>query len=408
MSPERIETRCCIAGGGPAGVMLGYLLARAGVDVVVLEKWPDFFRDFRGDTIHPSTMEVLHQLGLLDAFLQLRHNKTRRLCGHIGGEEIKLADFTHLDVHCPYIAFLPQWDFLNFLSAEAQKHPAFHVRMHAEAVDLIEETGRVVGVRARSNGQELEIRAQLVVGADGRHSTVRERAGLEVQVIGAPIDVLWFQLSARGGSAEQSLGYVDDGKFMVLLDRGDYWQCGFVIEKGGFEAIKARGLEGFRADITKLAPFLRESVGELTHWDQVKLLSVAVDRLRRWHKDGLLVIGDAAHAMSPVGGVGINLAIQDAVAASNVLVPAFERGAPTEADLATIQRRRMPPTRLMQHLQVLVQNLVLKPVLRSSGHLTPPWPMRLIDRLSILQRVPALAIGMGFRPEHVTWGDVGP
>jgi 2-polyprenyl-6-methoxyphenol hydroxylase-like FAD-dependent oxidoreductase len=388
--------------------MLGYLLARAGIDVVVLEKWPDFLRDFRGDTIHPSTMEVLHELGLLEGFLQLRHSKTRRLTGHIGGEPITLADFTRLDVHCPYIAFIPQWDFLNFLSAEAQKHATFHVRMNTEAVEIIEERGRVAGLRARSDGQELEIHAQLVVGADGRHSTVRERSGLEVQVIGAPMDVLWFRLSMRGGEAEQSLGYVDDGKFMVLLDRGDYWQCGFLIEKGGFEDFKARGLEAFRADIVKLVPFLRESVEEITDWDQVKLLSVAVDRLRRWYKDGLLMIGDAAHAMSPVGGVGINLAIQDAIAASNVLVPAFERGGPTQADLAAIQKRRMAPTRLTQHLQVMLQNLVVRPVLRSSGHLTAPWPVRLFDWLPILRRVPARAIGMGFRPERVTWGDTGP
>jgi 2-polyprenyl-6-methoxyphenol hydroxylase-like FAD-dependent oxidoreductase len=408
VSVERIDTRCCIAGGGPAGVMLGYLLARAGIDVVVLEKWPDFFRDFRGDTIHPSTMEALHELGLLDSFLQLRHSKTRRLTGHIGGEAITLADFTRLDVHCPYVAFLPQWDFLNFLTAEAQKYSTFRVRMQTEAVDLIEEGGRVAGLHARSDGPELEIRAQLVIGADGRHSTVRERAGLEVQVLGAPIDVLWFRLSMRGTDAEQSLGYVDDGKFMVLLDRGDYWQCGFLIEKGGFEDIRARGLQAFRADVAKLVPSLCDCVEELTDWDQVKLLSVAVDRLRRWYKDGLLMIGDAAHAMSPVGGVGINLAIQDAIAASNVLVPAFERGAPTQADLAAIQKRRMAPTRMTQHLQVLVQDRVLRPVLRSSGHLTAPWPVRLFDWLPILQRVPARAIGMGFRPERVTWGDTGP
>jgi 2-polyprenyl-6-methoxyphenol hydroxylase-like FAD-dependent oxidoreductase len=397
----RLETRCCVAGGGPAGVMLGYLLARAGIGVVVLEKWRDFLRDFRGDTIHPSTMEALHELGLLDAFLRLPHNETRQMVGHVGGEAITLADFTHLHVQCPFLAFIPQSDFLEFLAAEGRKHPAFHLRMETEVVDLITDEGRIAGVRARAGGEELEVRAQLVVGADGRHSTVRDHAGLAVDVLDTPIDVLWFRLPAGVYDPKQSFGYVDDGKVLVQIDRGQYWQCGFLIEKGGFDRVKARGLEAFREDIVQLAPFARPSIGDLTSWDQVKLLSVAIDRLRTWYRDGLLMIGDAAHAMSPIGGVGINLAIQDAIAAANILIPCFERGAPTAADLAKVQKRRELPTRMTQRLQVLLQDRLLAPALRSRGHVDVPWPIRLFNRLPVLRRGPARFIGMGFRPEHI-------
>jgi 2-polyprenyl-6-methoxyphenol hydroxylase-like FAD-dependent oxidoreductase len=396
----RLETRCCIAGGGPAGVMLGYLLARAGIDVLVLEKWPNFLRDFRGDTIHPSTLEALGELGLLDDFLRLPHNKTRQMTGHVGGETVTLADFSHLQV--PYIAFIPQSDFLDFLTAQGQKHPAFHLRMETEAFDLIEEGGRIAGVRARTKNEELEIRAELVIGADGRHSTLRERAGLEVEVLSAPIDVLWFRLSSRVQDPEQSFGYIDDGKVLVQLDRGDYWQCAFLIEKGGFAQIEQRGIEAFRAEIAKLSPSLKASLDELTDWNQVRLLSVAVDRLRTWHRDGLLCVGDAAHAMSPLGGVGINLAIQDAIAAANVLVPAFERGTPTDANLAAIQKRRLVPTRLTQRLQVFLQDHVLAPALRSRGHVPVPWPLRLFNWFPVLRRIPARLVGIGFRPEHVS------
>jgi 2-polyprenyl-6-methoxyphenol hydroxylase-like FAD-dependent oxidoreductase len=396
-----IDTKCCIVGGGPAGVMLGYMLARAGVDVVVLEKWRDFLRDFRGDTIHPSTMEALHELGLLEAFLRLPHNETRQMVGHVGGEQITLADFTHLHVHCPFIAFIPQSDFLDFLAAEGRKYPAFHLHMETEMVDLVGDGDRITGVRARTTEGELEVRAQLVIGADGRHSTVRGRAGLTVDVLDVPIDVLWFRLAARDHDPRRSFGYLDDGKVLVQLDRGDYWQCAFLVEKGGFERIRARGIEAFREDITKLAPFVAPSVGELNDWEQVKLLSVAIDRLRTWYRDGLLMIGDAAHAMSPLGGVGINLAIQDAIAAANILVPAFERGAPTEADLAQVQKRRELPTRLTQRLQVLLQDHVLAPALRRRGHVRAPWPVRLFNWLPVLRRAPARLVGMGFRPEHV-------
>jgi 2-polyprenyl-6-methoxyphenol hydroxylase-like FAD-dependent oxidoreductase len=384
--------------------MLGYLLARAGIDVLVLETWRDFLRDFRGDTIHPSTMDVLHELGLLEAFLKLPHNETRQMVGHIGGEPITLADFTHLHARCPFIAFIPQSDFLDFLAAEGRKHPAFHLRMETEVLDLVTDDGRIAGVRARTSEGDLEVRAQLVVGADGRHSTVRGRAGLPVDVLGAPIDVLWFRLSAHEQDPKQSFGYMDDGKVLVQLDRGDYWQCGFLVEKGGVERIKARGIEAFRDDIVKLAPFLKPSVGELTSWEQVKLLSVAIDRLRTWYRDGLLMIGDAAHAMSPLGGVGINLAIQDAVAAANILIPAFERGAPTTADLAKVQKRRELPTRMTQRVQVLLQDHLLMPALKSRGHFRPPRSLRLLSSLPLVRRAPARFVGIGFRPEHITVG----
>jgi 2-polyprenyl-6-methoxyphenol hydroxylase-like FAD-dependent oxidoreductase len=397
----RLETKCCIAGGGPAGVMLGYLLARAGVDVVVLEKWRDFLRDFRGDTIHPSTMEALHELGLLEAFLRLPHNETRQMVGHIGGEAVTLADFTHLGVRCPFIAFIPQSEFLEFLAAEGRKHPAFRLRMETEVVDLINEDDRIAGVRVRSGEEELEVRAELVVGADGRHSMVRARAGLTVDVLGAPIDVLWFRLSATAHDPQQSFGYMDDGKVLVQLDRGNYWQCGFLVEKGGFDRIKARGLDALREDIAKLSPEVAASVGELVSWDQIKVLSVAIDRLRTWYREGLLMIGDAAHAMSPIGGVGINLAIQDAIAAANILAPAFAQGAPKLTDLARLQKRRELPTRMTQRLQVLMQDHLLVPALRTRGHFTAPWPIRLFNRLPLLQRAPARFIGMGFRPEHI-------
>jgi 2-polyprenyl-6-methoxyphenol hydroxylase-like FAD-dependent oxidoreductase len=381
--------------------MLGYLLARSGVDVVLLEKYEDFFRDFRGDTIHPSTMEVLAELGLLEAFLRLPHNKTRQMTGYIGGEAIVVSDFSHLKVRCPYVAFLPQWDFLNFLVGEAKKHPSFRLLMEAEAFDLVREGDRVAGVRARRRGEELEIRAKLVVGADGRHSTLRERAGLEVTARSAPIDVLWFRLPSHQKDPEQSMGFVDRGKVLVALDRGDYWQCGLVIAKGGFEQTKERGLEAFRRDIAALAPFLEPGLPELKDWEKVKLLSVAVDRLKTWCLEGLLMIGDAAHAMSPIGGVGINLAIQDAVAASNVLVPAFRRGGPSLADLRAIQKRRALPTVLTQRMQVLAQDRILRPVLQGGGPVRAPRAIRLFNTFPALRRIPARIIGMGFRPEHV-------
>ena len=398
---ETLETRCCVVGGGPAGMVLGLLLARAGVDVVVLEKHGDFLRDFRGDTIHPSTLQVMHELGLLDELLKRPHQEAERLNGVIGGVEVTVADFSHLPTRCRFIAFMPQWEFLDFIAEHAKRYPNFRLRMKAEVIGLLEEGGRVVGVRATTPNGPLEVRAGLTVGADGRRSTVRERAGLKVIDVGAPIDVLWMRLSRSEGDPDQPLGRFDRGKVFVMLFRGDYWQCGFVIAKGGIDELRRKGIESFRAEIAEIAPFLRDRVGELNDWDDVKLLTVAIDRLETWHRPGLLCIGDAAHAMSPIGGVGINLAIQDAVASANILAAPLRAGTVSTADLARLQKRRESPTRMTQRLQVLIQNRVLGRVLATGAKLTLPWPLKLLRRFPLLRRIPARLIGMGFRPEHV-------
>ncbi|HXN98632.1 MAG TPA: FAD-dependent oxidoreductase [Candidatus Acidoferrales bacterium] len=323
---QKINVRCCIAGGGPAGIVLAYLLARAGIDVLVLEKHADFLRDFRGDTIHPSTLEVLRDLGILEDFLKLPHDELRDIGAQIGDVRATVADFTHLPTHCKFVALMPQWDFLNFMVEHAKRYPEFNLRMQAEVTGLILDGDRVAGVRANTQFGPLEVRAELVIGADGRHSVVREQAGLQVVDIGSPIDVLWMRISRKPGDPVQTLGHVDSGRILVQIQRGDYWQCAFVIPKGGFDPMRERGLPAFREEIARLSPYLRERVGELKSWDDIKLLTVTVDRLKQWYRPGLLCIGDAAHAMSPVGGVGINLAIQDAVAAANILAPAFRRG----------------------------------------------------------------------------------
>ncbi len=403
---ERLEAQCCIAGGGPAGMMLGYLLARAGVEVVVLEKHADFLRDFRGDTIHPSTLEVMHELGLLRDLLKLPHQESHELHAHVGGMEFTFADFSHLPTHCKFVAFMPQWDFLDFLADRAAGYPTFHLRMRAEVTDLLFDDGQVAGVRAETPDGTLEVRAPLTVGADGRHSTVRERAGLEVIDLGAPIDVLWMRLSWRPGDPVEPQGRFDQGRLLVMIYRGDYWQCGFVIAKGGYDEVRSRGLAAFREEIAAIAPFVGDRVGELGDWDDVKLLTVRVDRLRRWYRPGLLCLGDAAHAMSPVGGVGINLAIQDAVAAANLLAGRLREGRVTVGDLALVQRRREWPARLTQRLQVWVQDRVIGRVLRTRRKLTPPWLVRLLGRWPILRRGPARLIGVGFRAEHVHTRDV--
>jgi 2-polyprenyl-6-methoxyphenol hydroxylase-like FAD-dependent oxidoreductase len=387
--------------------MLGVLLARAGVDVVVLEKHPDFLRDFRGDTVHPSTLQVLHELGLLDEFLARPHQEARTITGVVGDAAVTVADFTHLPTACRFVALMPQWDFLDFLAAAGRRYPGFHLRTRAAVTGLIEEGGRVAGVRATTPDGPLEVRADLVVGADGRHSTVRDRAGLPVRDLGAPIDVLWMRVSRRPTDPDQVFGRFGPGYVFVMLYRGEYWQCAFVIPKGGFDEVKARGLAAFRAEVAAAAPLLADRVGELDDWDRVKLLTVQVDRLRRWWKPGLLCIGDAAHAMSPVGGVGINLAIQDAVAAANVLAEPLLAGRVREADLRAVQRRREWPTRVTQRVQVLIHNRVLTPTLRSRGTFTAlPWPVRLLRRFPVLRRVPARLIGVGVRPEHVHTPDV--
>ncbi|MGA8500455.1 MAG: FAD-dependent oxidoreductase [Candidatus Sulfotelmatobacter sp.] len=396
-----VQTRCCIVGGGPAGMMLGFLLARAGVDVVVLEKHADFLRDFRGDTIHPSTLELMYELGMLEEFLKRPHQEVRELAAQVGEDFVKIADFTHLPTQCKFLALMPQWDFLNFIVEQGRRYPHFQVRMQAEAIDLIEQDGRVVGVSANTPDGVMEVRARLTVGADGRHSVVRERAGFEVMDLGAPMDVLWMRISRRPSDPGQSLGHVEAGKMLILIDREDYWQCGFIIPKGGMEEIRKRGIEQFRKEIANMQPYLRDRVGELRDWKDVSLLTVKVDRLRQWSRPGLLCIGDAAHAMSPVGGVGINLAVQDAVAAANILGAKLAADTLREQDLRAVQRRREFPTRATQRLQILLQNGVIRRVLASARPLTAPWPLKLMQRWPILRRIPARVIGMGFRPEHV-------
>jgi 2-polyprenyl-6-methoxyphenol hydroxylase-like FAD-dependent oxidoreductase len=401
MAEDPIAVRCCIAGGGPAGMMLGLLLARRGIDVLVLEKHTDFLRDFRGDTIHPSTLEIMYELGLLDAFLNLPHDEVQTVGGQIGDASVTIADFRHLPTRCKFLALMPQWEFLNFLLAAAKRYPNFRLLTDTVATDLIEERGRIAGLSAQTGTGRIAIRADLVVAADGRHSVLRAKAGLEVMSLGAPMDVLWMRLSRRPSDQPQTLGRIDAGRLMVMLNRGTYWQCAFVIRKGGFEAIREQGLPAFRDIISRLVPWLGERPAELAAWNDIKLLTVAVDRLRRWYRPGLLCIGDAAHAMSPIGGVGINLAIQDAVATANILAPVLSRGAPGESDLAAVQRRRLWPTAMTQRLQVLIQDRVITRILAGSGGGRPALAVRLLQWFPILRRLPARLLGLGFRPEHI-------
>ncbi len=380
--------------------MLGLLLARAGVRTLVLEKHADFLRDFRGDTIHPSTLDVMHELGLLGALLRLPHTKVAELRAQIGDVVVPIADFSHLPTRCGFVAFMPQWDLLDFLAQEAARYPAFELRMNAEVTGLVEDGGRVVGVQATTREGPITVRADLVVAADGRSSIVREEAGLPVQEFGAPMDVLWFRLS-HGADAPQTLGRIEAGAIFIMLNRGDYWQCGYVIPKGTFERLRAAGLPAFRERVARLAPAARDRVGELRDWDDVKLLTVRVDRVSTWYRPGLLCIGDAAHAMSPVGGVGINLAVQDAVAAANILVTPLRDRRVTVDDLQRVQTRRELPTRVTQRIQLLIQNRVVRSVLGASAPVRPPFVVRLLATVPRLRRLPARLIGMGIRPEHV-------
>jgi 2-polyprenyl-6-methoxyphenol hydroxylase-like FAD-dependent oxidoreductase len=401
MARDPIDARCCIAGGGPAGMMLGVLLARAGIEVVVLEKHGDFLRDFRGDTVHPSTLEVMYELGVLDEFLARPHSELRQARGVIGDERVTIADFTHLPVHAPFIAMVPQWDFLDFLAQFGRRYATFTLLMRAEVFELIERDARICGVRVATPEGALDIHADLVVGADGRTSTVRSLARLPVQEIGAPIDVLWLRLPKTAGDDQRAaLGNIQSGRVLVMLDRGDYWQCAYVIRKGGHEELRQRGLDAFRQSIVEVVPFLRDRVSAIGSWSDVKLLTVRIDRLRQWHRPGLLCIGDAAHAMS-IGGVGINLAIQDAVAAANLLYAPLQRGTPSAAELQAVQRRRELPARITQRMQVIVQNSVLVPTLHTKGPVKVPRVVRLLNRYPLLRRIPARLVGMGFRPEHV-------
>jgi 2-polyprenyl-6-methoxyphenol hydroxylase-like FAD-dependent oxidoreductase len=390
-------------------MMLGLLLARAGIETVVVEKHADFLRDFRGDTIHPSTLEAMQDLGFLDDFLNLPHQEARFLEGKVGDVTIRLADFSHLPTRAKFVAFMPQWDFLDFLAAKARTYSSFRLIMRAELDGLIEEEGRIAGVTAKTPEGRLEIRADLIIGADGRHSIVRKKAGFAPLDIGAPIDVLWFRLSHRAGDSTETFGRLEAGQMLVLINRGEHWQCGYVIAKGSRVDLEARGIDSLRQKIAGLAPFLTDRVGEIASWDDVKLLTVAVDRLPVWHRPGLLCIGDAAHAMSPVGGVGINLAIQDAIATANILAgPLLHEKGPVDSHFAEVQKRRAFAVKATQAMQVFIQNRVISNVLGSSGKIAPPWFLRLFNRLPILQRLPGRLIGLGFRPERITAPELRP
>lgn len=399
---EKVSTRCCVAGGGPAGMMAGLLLVRAGVDVVVLEKHADFLRDFRGDTIHPSTLELMYELGILEEFLRRPHQELAQIGGQVEDFAVKLADLSHLPTHCKFVALMPQWEFLNFIAEKAKAYSGFHLRMESEVTDLIEENKRIAGVRAKTPTGNLEVHADLTLGTDGRHSIVRDKAGLEVIDLGAPIDVLWMRLSRDPNDQDAALGRFRGGKILVTINRGDYWQCAYVIPKGGAEVLRQKGLPAFREAIASAAPFLRERTEELKSWDDIKLLTVKVDHLRQWWRNGLLCLGDSAHAMSPVGGVGINLAIQDAVAAANILASPLLRGAVGDEQLRAVQKRREFPTRMTQRIQVFAHKTIFEPVLSGQTQIRRlPLPLRLLQRFPALRRIPARVIGMGFRPEHV-------
>ena len=408
MPPSPIKTQCCIAGGGPAGLMLGYLLARAGIDVHVLEKHEDFLRDFRGDTIHPSTLELMHELGLLDAFLQLPHQKVKQLVAQIGADRVTIADFSHVPTRCKFIALMPQWDFLDFIADQGRRYATFHLHMRTQAAHLIERDGAVRGLTATSPEGELEFRADLVVGADGRRSALRSEAGLAVLDLGAPMDVLWFRLSRKESDDAATIGHAEAGRLFIMLNRGSYWQCAYVIRKDGFAALQQRGLQAFRDDVAFMSPFVRDRLDEIAGWDDVKLLTVAVDRLPVWYKPQLLFIGDAAHAMSPIGGVGINLAIQDAVAAANLLYRPLAAGAPAPEDLRAVQRRREWPTRVTQRLQIAIQNRMVGPLLLGRERPRAPWPVKLFGWFPRLRRLPARLVGIGVRPEHIETPQVPP
>jgi len=406
MAEQKLRTSCCIAGGGPAGMMVGFLLARAGVDVIVLEKHADFFRDFRGDTIHPSTFELMHELGMLDEFLKIPHQQIPEIGVRFDERFLRIADFTRLSTTVHALGLMPQWDFLNFIQKKAAAYPGFHLMMETTVTDLLEENGKIIGVKVTTGNSVEEIRANLVIAADGRSSILREKAGMKIISYGVPIDVLWFRLSKTSTDHGQTLGYFRNGSLTVLLDRNDYWQCGFVIAKGGFAEIKQKGLRSFGERISEAVPFFKDRVEELKDWEQVKLLTVMVDHLEKWYRDGFLCIGDAAHAMSPVGGVGINLALQDAVATANIIwKPLKENRSVDLSTLQKVQKRRQFPTRMTQRLQLGLQNGVIKARL-SGKKLKPPLLMIALNKFRWLRGIPAKLIGVGIRPEHIKTPDV--
>jgi 2-polyprenyl-6-methoxyphenol hydroxylase-like FAD-dependent oxidoreductase len=391
------QTTCLVVGGGPAGMMLAYLLARSGVQTILVEKHGDFLRDFRGDTVHPSTTELMHELGLLDEFLQqVPHDAMEQLGIGFNGQTFDLIDFRHLSTACKYVVFMPQWDFLNFLGDKAKRYPNFRLEMSTEATSLVWEGDRVAGITAQAAGNPVEIRADLTVACDGRWSVIREHSGLPIKEFPMPIDVLWFRLP-RTDSAPETLGYLGGGQIVIAINRGEYWQCGTIIDKGGFERVQTEGLLAFRSSVAEAAPFLTTSLDALTDWDQVKLLSVRANRLRKWWLPGLLCIGDAAHAMSPVGGIGVNYAIADAVAAANALAEPLRLGRASDEDLRAVQNRRQTPTRIAQRLQgAQTANLA-----RMSKADPPLWMLRLLSHCAPVKRLLGRTVGLGIRREHI-------
>ncbi|WP_426425972.1 FAD-dependent oxidoreductase [Bradyrhizobium genosp. A] len=401
-APRVRKVRCCIVGGGPAGMMLGYLLGRAGIDVVVLEKHADFFRDFRGDTVHPSTLQVMDELGLIDGFLKLPHQRLQKMDGLFGGTKVRIADLSRLNTKYPFIAFMPQWDFLNFLREAGRRFASLEVLMSTEAVDLIRRDDTIAGVRAKTPDGIVDIEADLTIACDGRHSTVRERAGLGVEEIGAPMDVLWFRAGRKPDETENLFARIEPGKMMVTFDRGDYWQCAYVIAKGQYDAVKAKGLQALLDDVVRMAPVLKQGIADVKSFDDIKLLTVAINRLGRWTRPGLLCIGDAAHAMSPVGGVGVNLAVQDAVATANLLADRLMHGCPSQDELDAVQGRREFPVKMTQAMQVIVQKHIISGALKGGDRpLKVPLLLQLISVLPWLQGIPARFLALGVRPEHV-------
>ena len=398
---EDVQTNCVIAGAGPAGLMLGLLLARAGVEVIVIEKHGDFLRDFRGDTIHPSTLEVMQELGLADEFLRLPHTRAPKLSAEIGGRTVTIADFSRLPVRNRFIAFMPQWDFLTFLSEHAKTYPNFRIVMRARVTSLLEEEGRITGLEAETPEGTISIRAKLVVGADGRNSVVREMARLEVESFGAPSEVVWMKLSKQPGDPREAMGHAGPRQGFVLIDRGNYWQCGYVIRRGTFADIREKGIAAFRQIVAEVSPLPADRVQEIRSFDDTHLLTVRIDRLKQWWRPGLLCIGDAAHAMSPIGGVGVNLAVQDAVAAANILSRPLREERLSDADLAAVERRRSFPTKATQKLQLMMRSRRRTDQENESSRKGPPAFVRGIARWPVLAHLAGRLIGLGFRMEHV-------